>query len=362
MTRSLRSTSRTSRRDDRRTRPPRRGRTPTPPMRRRRGRATAGARGRLDGLIADAETPTWSRAEDAVATRPSRRHRGARRRAARGPSAPPPPRPLAPCPAARRRARSDDDSPYATPWEELADAYESLPAEDARPRRVYLLKIVEVWEKGQKDIERALGALERAFRLDMKDAEVRARARTHGRRRTTSGTASSASTSAPSTSSGRSTTPSRCTTTSRALRERLGQTDKAEELYRAILRLKSDDTVALARVEEMCRDRERWEDLANVLEKRTSGATEALPPGAERPRAAARAGDPVRGAPRAPYEAIDTLERCCPRRPRKSAPRPSPANARTNAELLRPTRRSRACIRASACGPRSSRACSGRPS
>ncbi len=66
------------------------------------------------------------------------------------------------------------------------------------------------------------------------------------------------------------------------LRERLGQTDKAEALYDEILRLKSDDEVALARVEEIFREQQRWEDLANVLEKRTSAPTEALPLGPER--------------------------------------------------------------------------------
>ena len=78
------------------------------------------------------------------------------------------------------------------------------------------------------------------------------------------------------------------------LRERLGQTDKAEELYDEILRLKSDDEVALARVEEIFRDQQRWEDLANVLEKRTSAPTEALPLGPGAPEAPARAGGPLR--------------------------------------------------------------------
>ena len=82
-----------------------------------------------------------------------------------------------PCPAAARpraEAEPDEDQPFATPWEELADAYDALPAEDADARRVYLRKIVEVWERGQKDIDRALDALERAFRLDIKDEEIRA--------------------------------------------------------------------------------------------------------------------------------------------------------------------------------------------
>ena len=81
-------------------------------------------------------------------------------------------RPLAPPPEVR--AQPTEDQPYATPWEELADAYESLPAEDRATRRQYLLKIVEVWERGEHDIDRALDAIERAFRLDTSDAAVRA--------------------------------------------------------------------------------------------------------------------------------------------------------------------------------------------
>src|SRR6185312_326819 len=66
-----------------------------------------------------------------------------------------------------------EDQPFHTPWEELAAAYESLPAEDADARWVYLRKIAEVWERGQHDVDRALDALERAFKLDITDVDVR---------------------------------------------------------------------------------------------------------------------------------------------------------------------------------------------
>ena len=86
----------------------------------------------------------------------------------------------------------------------------------------------------------------------------------------------------------------------RAPARELGQTDKAEELYQEILRLKSDDEVALERVEQMYRDQERWEDLANVLEKRTAGTERGAAAGARAAGAAARAGGSVRGAAGAP--------------------------------------------------------------
>src|SRR5204863_520126 len=56
-------------------------------------------------------------------------------------------RPPAPPPLSRLPELQSDrveDDKFATPWEELADAYDSLPAEDSDTRRVYLRKIVEV--------------------------------------------------------------------------------------------------------------------------------------------------------------------------------------------------------------------------
>ncbi len=93
------------------------------------------------------------------------------------------------------------------------------------------------------------------------------------------------------------------------VRERLGQIDRAEELYRAILRLRSDDPVAVKRVEEICRDQQRWEDLANILEQRTAGATESLPNGPERRARLRELAGLYEERLERPYEAIDTLER-----------------------------------------------------
>ena len=93
------------------------------------------------------------------------------------------------------------------------------------------------------------------------------------------------------------------------VRERLGQTDRAEELYRAILRLRSDDPVAIKRVEEICRDQQRWEDLANILEQRTGSPTEALPSGPERRARLRELAGLYEERLERPYEAIDTLER-----------------------------------------------------
>jgi tetratricopeptide (TPR) repeat protein len=213
------------------------------------------------------------------------------------PPAPPPPSPV-----------PDDDQPFATPWEELAAAYDALPAEDVDTRRVYLRKIVEVWERGQKDVDRALAALERAFRLDIKDAEVRTELERIGGQYDRWDRVVSIFLGAIDEFGPIDTAVSLHHDAAR-LRERLGQADKAEELYDEILRLKSDDEVALARVEDIFRQQERWEDLANVLEKRTSAPTEALPLGPERRARLRELATLYEDRLERPYEAIDTLER-----------------------------------------------------
>ncbi len=197
---------------------------------------------------------------------------------------------------------------YRTPWEELAAAYESLPAEDADDRWVYLRKIAEVWERGQHEVDRALDALERAFRLDISDVDVRNELERIGAEydrwdRIVAIYLGAIDEFAPTE------TAVTLHHDAARLRDRLGQTEQAEELYRAILRLRSDDLVALRRVEEICRSQERWEDLANILEQRTGLPSESLPNGPERRARLRELAALYEERLERPYEAIDTLER-----------------------------------------------------
>ncbi|HEY7374956.1 MAG TPA: tetratricopeptide repeat protein [Polyangia bacterium] len=217
-------------------------------------------------------------------------------------------RPPAPPPLSRAQRDDDEDQRFATPWEELAEAYDALPAEDADARRVYLRKIVEVWEKGQKDVDRALGALERAFRLDIKDKEIRDELERIGGAYDRWDRVVEIYLGAIDEFGPIDTAVALHHDAAR-LRERLGQVDKAEALYDEILRLKSDDEVALARVEDIFRVQQRWEDLANTLEKRTSAPTEALPLGAARRARLRELAGLYEDRLERPYEAIDTLER-----------------------------------------------------
>ena len=201
-----------------------------------------------------------------------------------------------------------------------------------------------------------------AFRLDIKDAEVRAELERVGGEVRSLGPDRRASTWAPSTSSGRSTPRWRCTTTPRkpARAPRAGRSgrgavsrDPAPQVRRR--------QVALARVEEICREQERWEDLANVLEKRTSGPSEALPPGPERRKRLRELASLYEERLERPYEAIDTLERLLSEAAEEErAATETGHDARQTPSCWERTRRWRGCIRASACGARWSRACSGR--
>ncbi len=225
----------------------------------------------------------------------------------------PPPRPA---PGARPA--------FETAWEELAQAYELLPAADGAARIRCLKRVADMWERGARDVDRSLAALERVFRLDTTDGEVRESlkrlAASHGR------------------------WDDVCAITLRAaevatreeavalhhevagFREALSQTDLAEREYRAVLLLAADDTAALDRLEALTRTQERWADLADILDKRATDQVRTLAEPAEATLPGEAAEAPRRRGAEArrksfeladlyeqrlerPYEAIDTLER-----------------------------------------------------
>ena len=208
--------------------------------------------------------------------------------------------PAIPTPAPRRMG-------YDTPWEELANAYERLPANDNETRLRYLKRIADVWERGAHDTDRAIQALERAFHLDLSDTEVRETLRR--------------------LASSENRWDEVCAIYLRGVeqagredavalehevarfREQLGQAAQAEERYQAILMLAPEDAEALDHLEHMYRAGERWEELAGILEKRTTGTVEALPPGSERRRRGLELAELQEQRLERPYEAIDTLER-----------------------------------------------------
>jgi tetratricopeptide (TPR) repeat protein len=194
-----------------------------------------------------------------------------------------------------------------TVWEEFAQAYELLPAADTSARYAKLRRITEIWERGAKDIDRALKTLERTFQIDANDAAVRADLRRIAEQegrwddvceiylRAAEGLGREAAVGLQHDVA--------------SFREALGQMDRAEERHRAILLLEPGDQRAMDRLEDIFRTQSRWADLASLLEKRTAGALEALPAGAARRKKSEELAELYEKRLDRPYEAIDTLER-----------------------------------------------------
>ncbi|HVR64296.1 MAG TPA: tetratricopeptide repeat protein [Polyangia bacterium] len=224
--------------------------------------------------------------------------------------APPPPPPPPPTPPSTRRApdRAAARPSFETPWEELAQAYETLPPADAATRHGRLMKIAELWERGQRDIPRAVATLERAFRLDPDDAGTRAELERLAKAHDLWDRLSDIYLSAVDefSEAGRSVALHHEVA---RIREGQGQIVKAEEMYDAILRLRSDDQLALERMELIYRGQHRWQELANLLERRTGPAlVTALEP-AERRAKFRELAELYETRLEKPYEAIETLER-----------------------------------------------------
>ncbi len=195
---------------------------------------------------------------------------------------------------------------FETPWEELAQAYENLPATDTEARRRYLLKQTEVWERGQKDVGKALAVLERAFRLDPDDKAVRAELERVGREHDRWDQVCDIYLGAIDEFAPADQSVSIHYEVAR-LRESLGQVPKAEERYRDIVELKPDEAPALDRLEEIVRADGRSADLAEILERRTSGTAGPLSWSGRRAKLRELA-DLYEKQLEKPYEAIDTLE------------------------------------------------------
>ena len=194
---------------------------------------------------------------------------------------------------------------FESPWQEWVQAYETLTT-DLITRHRYLTKIADIWMRGAHHVDRALEALERAFTLNTADesvcVEMERLAKLEDR------------------------WDSVCTVYLRAaergsradmvafnlraahIREELGQREAAEERYRAVLVLESNNVESLDRLEHLYRSSERWSDLAYVLERRAL-AGDARLEGPEMRRKAFELAELYEQRLERPYEAVDTLEK-----------------------------------------------------
>jgi tetratricopeptide (TPR) repeat protein len=231
-----------------------------------------------------------------------------------------PPRPGGPPPAPRKAQASVRrpplptllDRPFASPWEELALTYESLPAPDPASRLRWLFRASEVWETGGKDIARAFDALARAFdqarRSPGGDAEVRARlhriAQDHGAWDRLAdlyeGMAEQAETAA-----GAADLLGEVAT----IRSEQNRPRDAEAQLRRILGMLPADPVARPRLEALYRAEGRHVELAASLEERTDPRLGTAAPESERAQLIRELAAIYTDKLGRPHDAIDALER-----------------------------------------------------
>ncbi len=176
---------------------------------------------------------------------------------------------------------------FDAPWDELAVAYEGLPAPDPATRLRWLFRAAEVWETGAKDIVRAFDALARAFdqarRTPDGDAEVRARLQRIASENKAfdrladlyEGMAEQAETAQAAAD---------LLMEVANIRTEQKRWRDAEAQLRRVLGMLPNDATARARLEELYRAEGRWVELAASLEERTDPRLGTAAPEAERPQ------------------------------------------------------------------------------
>jgi len=238
----------------------------------------------------------------------------------------PPPRPpqikraMGPPPAPRKAQAPVRRPPLPTlpnrafesPWEELAVAYESLPATDVAMRLRWLYRASEVWESGGKDIARAFDALARAFaqarRAPNGDAEVRARlhriAQEHKAWDRLAGLYEGMAEEAETAVAAADLLMEVAT-----IRAEQKKPRDAEVQLRRILGMLPNDVVSRARLEELYRGEGRWVELAASLEERTDPRLGTAAPEAERGHLLRELAAIYTQRMQRPHDAIDVFER-----------------------------------------------------
>ncbi len=225
----------------------------------------------------------------------------------------PPPAPRKPQAQARRAPLPTlPNRPFESPWEELAVAYEGLPAPDVGARLRWLYRASEVWETGGKDIERAFDALARAFAQARKapggDGEVRARLHRIAQEHKAwdrladlyEGMAEEAE-SAPQAAD--------LLLEVATIREAQKRPRDAEAQLRRILGMLPNDPVSRERLEALYRSEQRWVELAASLEERTDPRLGSVAPEAERPQLLRDLAAIYTDKLTRPHDAIDAFER-----------------------------------------------------
>ncbi|ACY16641.1 tetratricopeptide repeat protein [Haliangium ochraceum] len=231
---------------------------------------------------------------------------------ARARKPPPPPSAAPPANPAPRRGKlpplpSMPVRAYEGPWDELAAAYDLLPAADKKAKMRWLFRAAEVWENGAGDISRAFNTLARALELGVDDTEPRARlqrvASEHDSWDRLADLYESAAEDAKTAD-----TAVGLLMEVAEIRARQKRSRETEALYRRVLGMRPRDRTARERLEGLYRSEGRWVDLAASLEERTDPRVGIAVPESERPELLRELADIYRRMSR-PHDAIDALLR-----------------------------------------------------
>ncbi|MBI4512440.1 MAG: tetratricopeptide repeat protein [Deltaproteobacteria bacterium] len=201
-----------------------------------------------------------------------------------------------------------DGARFKSAWEELAFAYESLPAADVTTRVRNLFRAADAWERGEGDVEKALRSLSQALDAAPFDDSVAERlervADEHNAWEELAILYQGAAERARSPEHA-----AKYLGQVAKVRVRQNRPDDAEALYRQVLGILPDDTLTREKLDTLYRDTGRLADLAASLEERTDPRLGAAVPEAHRLallRDLAALYDDKLGKP---YDAITALER-----------------------------------------------------
>ncbi len=206
---------------------------------------------------------------------------------------------------------------FESPWEELALAYEGLPAAEPSLALRWLTRAAEIWETGAAEIERAFSTLARAFEESTRlrregqagaDAEVRARlhrvAHDHGQWDRLASLYEAMAERAESVGEA-----VELLIEVAKLRAEQRRPRDAEALLRRVLGIRPEDADARQRLEALYRQEARWVELAASLEERTDPRLGTAAPEAERVVLLRELASLYMERLTRPHDAIDTLER-----------------------------------------------------
>jgi tetratricopeptide (TPR) repeat protein len=171
--------------------------------------------------------------------------------------------------------------PPRSAWEEFARAYAMLPAPDTDAQIESCHHIARIWREGAKDLERTYVALRKALDLAPLRTETQEAIEDVSREARKVSRLAEAYQEIINDSHGVDLIIALNREASRLFRE-AGMPEAAEARLKEILSIKPDDPHAFEQLQEIYREQERWNDLAELDERQMDDLLERLPAGPEK--------------------------------------------------------------------------------